>query len=128
MKAVITHVAVYTENLEKMREFYETYFNAESNQLYKNDEGFSSYFLSFGNSVRFELMSHEKLEQREVLEKVNGISHIAFSVGTRKNVLQLTERIARDGYIVYSTPRDTGDGYFESCVSDPDGNRIEITL
>ena len=32
-----------------------------------------------------------------------------------------------DGYPVISGPRVTGDGYYESCILDPEGNRIEIT-
>lgn len=127
MKISITHVAIYTTDLEKMKVFYEKYFDAISNTKYQNSEGFSSYFLSFGNEVRLELMSHEQLICRDVLEKVNGISHIAFSVGSKEKVLKLTKRITDDGYLLFSPPRSTGDGYFESCVSDPDGNRIEIT-
>lgn len=127
MSISIAHIAVYTHDLERMKSFYEKYFNATSNQKYQNSKGFSSYFLSFGNNVRLEIMSHEELEYREVLDKVNGISHIAFSVGSKENVIALTERITTDGYPLLSSPRYTGDGYFESCIADPDGNRIEIT-
>jgi lactoylglutathione lyase len=127
MSISITHIAIYTHDLERMKAFYKKYFNATSNQKYQNSKGFSSYFLSFGNDVRLEIMSHDELEYREVLDKVNGISHIAISVGSKENVIALTERITNDGYPLLSAPRHTGDGYFESCIADPDGNRIEIT-
>ena len=127
MRAYITHIAVYTMDLERMKAFYEKYFNARSNEKYQNDTGFSSYFLSFASGVRLEIMSHSALEYREVIEKVNGISHIAFSVGSKDDVIAITEKIINDGYKLLSPPRETGDGYFESCIADPDGNRIEIT-
>lgn len=127
MKSSITHVAIYTPNLELLKEFYQKYFNAESNEKYQNNSGFSSYFLTFSSGARLEIMSHNTLGQREVTDKENGISHIAFSVGGREEVVTLTERIVHDGYMLLSLPRQTGDGYFESCIADPDGNRIEIT-
>ena len=113
--------------MERLRNFYEKYFGAISNEKYMNDKGFSSYFLTLGSDVRLEIMSHRELEVREVLDKVNGISHIAVSVGSQEEVVALTERIVADGYKLYSPPRKTGDGYFESVIADPDGNRIEIT-
>ena len=54
--------------------------------------------------------------------------HLAFSVGRREKVDQLTERLKSDGYKVLSGPRVTGDGYYESCVAGPEENQIEITV
>lgn len=127
MNISITHIAIYAKDIEAMRDFYVKYFGAKSNEKYVNTKGFSSYFLTFDSGARLEIMAHEELEHREVMDRVNGISHIAFSVGSRENVISLTERIAEDGYKVYSQPRQTGDGYFESCIADLEGNRIEIT-
>lgn len=127
MNVKVTHIGIYTNDLERMKLFYETYFGAVSNEKYENSKGFSSYFLTLGSDVRLELMTHKELEYREVLDKVNGISHIAFSVGSKETVIGLTERLVKDGYRLNSPPRITGDGYFESNVSDPDGNSIEIT-
>ncbi len=127
MNVHITHLAVYATDLEKTRDYYVNYFGGTSNALYKNAKGFSSYFITFGSGARLEIMHHTELEQRPVIDKVNGWSHVAFSVGDRETVLSLTERLVADGYELYSPPRQTGDGYFESCVADPDGNRVEIT-
>ena len=127
MKFSITHAAVYTPDLERSKAFYMKYFNAESNAKYENSKGFSSYFLSFSKGVKLEIMSHTKLEYRQAIDKVTGINHIAFAVGSKEEVIALTERITGDGYALLSPPRTTGDGYFESCIADPDGNRIEIT-
>ena len=123
----IEHIAIYTADLERSKAFYERYFNAGSNEKYQNKSGFSSYFLTFSSGARLEIMSHTELIEREALDKASGISHLAFSVGSRGAVIELTEKIVSEGCKLLSPPRETGDGYFESCVSDPDGNRIEIT-
>ena len=127
MKISIEHIAVYTKDLERLKSFYQKHFNAESNEKYQNKSGFSSYFLAFSSGARLEIMSHTELVEREVLDKESGLSHLAFSVGDRDTVIKLTEKIVNDGYELLSPPRETGDGYFESCVADPDGNRVEIT-
>ena len=56
-----------------------------------------------------------------------GLTYLAIAVGSEQLVDELTKRIEDDGYPVLDGPRRTGDGYYESVVVDPDGNRIEIT-
>ena len=128
MKLSIEHIAIYTSDLERLKAFYMKYFNAKSNMKYQNKSGFSSYFLSFTSGARLEIMSHSELIERDAMDKVSGISHIAFSIGSKESVVALTDRIVSDGYTLLSPSRETGDGYFESCVADPDGNHIEITV
>lgn len=127
MKSWITHVALYVKDMERMRDFYVKYFDGVSNDKYVNNKGFSSYFITFSSGARLEIMDHIELVEREVLDKVNGLSHVAFCVGSKEAVIELTSQLSADGYEVYSPPRLTGDGYFESCVSDPEGNRVEIS-
>jgi lactoylglutathione lyase len=55
-----------------------------------------------------------------------GLTHLALSVGSESHVDELTQRLKNDGYPVLDGPRRTGDGYYESVVLDPDGNRLEI--
>lgn len=128
MNTFIAHVAVYATDLEKTKDYYVKYFNGVANTKYVNSKGFSSYFISFSSGARLEVMAHTNLTVRNVEDKVNGWSHIAFSVGSKENVLKLTHQITSDGYALLSPPRETGDGYFESCVADPDDNRVEITI
>jgi len=128
MKFLIEHIAIYTGDIERLRSFYQKYFNAEANEKYQNQSGFSSYFLNFSSGARIEIMAHTNLINREIADKITGLSHIAFSVGSEENVIKLTDRIINDGFTLLSPPRETGDGYFESCIADPDGNRIEITV
>ena len=56
-----------------------------------------------------------------------GLIHIAFSVGSKEKVDELTQRLQNDGYEVLSGPRTTGDGYYESCIVGIEGNQIELT-
>lgn len=126
----IEHVAVWTKDIERLKEFYETYFQARSGEIYVNqDNEFESYFLEFASGARLELMSKPQIpETKNDNEKqFTGIIHIAFSTGSEDQVDLLTHRLRQDGYVVVDGPRRTGDGYYESAIFDPDGNRIEIT-
>lgn len=123
----IHHVALYTEDLERLKSFYEKYFGAVSNNLYHNPKtGLKTYFLSFEDSSKLEIMSRPevKLEKNALIH--NGYIHIAFNVGSKEKVEELTEILRNDGYTIISNPRTTGDGYYESCILDPDGNQVEI--
>ena len=128
MSAALAHVAVYASDLEKAKNFYVNFFGGKCGALYRNSRGFSSYFISFGNDARLEVMHSQTIGRRERQEPEIGWNHIAFSVGAVDTVLSLTRKIVDAGYPLFSAPRKTGDGYFESCVGDPDGNRVEITV
>lgn len=126
----ITHIALCVKELERERDFFVKYFAAVSNEKYHNPKtGFSSYFLSFEDGAWLELMNYfDTADIREKSAHTMGYAHIAFSVGSRGNVLSLTERLRADGCRIVSEPRITGDGYFESVIADPEGNLIEITV
>lgn len=125
----IEHIALWVSDLERAREFFEKYFGAKSNDLYHNSKtGFKSYFLTFEDGSRLELMQRPDITEKSSHGAAcTGYAHIAFAAGGKENVNSLTERLRRDGYSVTSEPRFTGDGYYESCVSDIEGNLIEIT-
>ncbi len=125
----IEHIAIWTKDLEKMRGFYLEFFDLRSTEKYHNPgKAFSSYFLAFDNGARIELMHKpdigELIEKRDVKP---GLTHFAISVGSKEKVDLLTERIRQSGYKIIGEPRTTGDGYYESVISDPEGNLIEIT-
>ena len=114
--------------MELLREFYEKYFGFASGDKYENPKkNFSSYFLSLGDGARIELMSGGPAKSAGACESSAGLAHFAISAGGRENVDAVTERLRRDGYRILGEPRTTGDGYYESAVSDPEGNRVEIT-
>jgi lactoylglutathione lyase len=125
----IEHIAMYVNDIEKAREFFVTYFDAKSNDGYHNTStGFRSYFLSFSDGARLEIMNKPDMSDDEKNIARTGYIHVAFSVGSKENVDNLTLRLKNDGYSVISGPRTTGDGYYESCVVDFEGNQIEITV
>ena len=125
----IEHVAMYVNDLEGARKFFETYFNAESNDLYHNKTtDFKSYFLTFDQGSRLEIMTKPGMQAEEKTLARTGLIHIAFQTGSKEKVDELTNRLKEDGYEVVSGPRTTGDGYYESCVVALEGNQIEITV
>ena len=124
----IEHAAIYVNDIEAEKEFFTRYFGASAGEMYHNkNTGFRSYFLSFDGGARLELMTAPGLQNMDRPPLRTGFAHLAFSVGSRNEVDALTERLRADGCAVVSGPRVTGDGYYESCVLDAEGNRIEIT-
>ncbi|WP_072524534.1 VOC family protein [Clostridium sp. Marseille-P3244] len=125
----IEHIAMYVNDLEAAKEFFVKYFEASSNDGYHNKTTeFRSYFLTFSDGSRLEIMSRPQMDDSIKTPARTGYIHIAFSVGSKDNVDALTARLQEDGYETISGPRTTGDGYYESCVAGIEGNLIEITV
>lgn len=125
----IEHIALYVKDLERSKAFFETYFHAECGDGYYNpNTGFRSYFLTFTDGARLEIMNRQDAKDASKELVQTGYIHMAFSVGSRESVDTLTNRLKEDGYSVVSGPRTTGDGYYESCILDLEGNQIEITV
>lgn len=125
----IEHIAMYVNDLEKARDFFVKYFAAVSNEGYHNpNTDFRSYFLSFDDGARLELMNKPNMDDAEKTLARTGFVHIAFRVGSKETVDKLTAEMKSDGYEVISGPRTTGDGYYESCIVGVEGNQIEITV
>lgn len=124
----IDHVAMYVNDLEKAKDFFVRYFGAQSNEGYHNKTtDFRSYFLSFDGGARLEIMKKPGMEDAGKALTRTGYIHVAFSLGSKEAVDELTQRMQLDGYHVLSGPRTTGDGYYESCIVAIEGNQIEIT-
>ena len=100
-KMKIEHLAIWAGDLELLRRFYMKYF---------------------------ELMHTPDIENRTEKGDRRGLAHFAISVGGKEIVDSLTEKLREDGYPILGNPRHSGDGYYESIVSDPEGNCIEITI
>ena len=125
----IEHIALYVNDLEKARNFFVTYFGGVSNDGYHNSKtDFRSYFLTFDDGSRLELMTRPDLTDSGDFLNRFGYAHIAFSVGSPEAVDSLTARLKAEGYPVISGPRTTGDGYYESCILGFEGNLVEITV
>lgn len=125
----IEHIALYVNDLNEARSFFMKYLNAKSNEGYHNSKtNFRSYFLSFDDGARLELMNKPEMPDFPKEPARTGYAHIAFSIGSRERVDALTKELKADGYEVISGPRTTGDGYYESCIVAIEGNQIELTV
>ena len=138
----IEHIAIWVRDIDKVCEFYRKYFGGVVQPLYHNPtKQFTSRFITFDDGARLEVMhrpdicieqnvgidkivSHETLSDTQHL----GFTHLSFSVGSKEEVDRLTQQMSSEGIPVVGQPRTTGDGYYESVVLDPEGNRIEITV
>ena len=125
----IEHIALYANDLEGARKFFMKYLGAQSNDGYHNPRtNFRSYFLSFDDGARLEIMNKPEMTDLPKDLVRTGYAHIAFSVGSKEKVDALTAQLKSDGYEIVSGPRTTGDGYYESCIVAIEGNQIEITV
>jgi lactoylglutathione lyase len=127
----LEHVAIWTEHLEELKDFYVKYFDCVPKEKYTNEKKqFQSYFLSFQSGARLELMQMVGVPANtndRVVAQHQGIIHLAFGVDTMDRVDEKAKQLANAGYRILSEPRKTGDGYYEFETLDPDNNRLEVT-
>jgi lactoylglutathione lyase len=127
----LEHVAIWTNDLERLKSFYQKYFGGRPNDKYTNKQkGFQSYFLTFESGARLELMSMASIPENKndtIKAQHQGIIHLAFGVETMEEVDQKAKELQKDGYPILNGPRKTGDGYYEFETLDPDHNRLEVT-
>lgn len=125
----IEHIAMYVNDLEGAKTFFTDYLGAVCNIGYHNPKtDFRSYFLTFEDGARLEIMTKPDLTNSGDFPNRFGYAHIAFSLGCKEAVDTLTKRLKADGYPILSGPRTTGDGYYESCILGFEGNQIELTV
>ncbi len=127
----LDHFALWTTDLERLKAFYATYFGATTGEKYVNARrSFASYFLSFADGARLEIMAQHDVARRPAAQGAPqaGYAHLAIALGSVERVDALTETLRTAGFVIAGAPRWTGDGYYESVVLDPDGNLIELTV
>lgn len=111
----IEHVALYVCDLERARDFFIRYFDGKTDDGYHNmHTGFRSYFIRFDGGARLEIMTKPDMDEQDKTHCRTGYVHLAFSVGSKGKVDTITERLR--------------DEYYESCITDLEGNQIEITV
>jgi lactoylglutathione lyase len=131
---MLEHVAIWAKDLEVLKDFYCSFLNGHANEKYESASefhaNFESYFVSFGDGSRLELM-----HMPTIPEGINangheaiGLTHIAFSMNTKEEVDAMAKKAHNWGCSIILEPHQTGDGYYEACVLDPEGNRVEITV
>jgi lactoylglutathione lyase len=127
----LEHVAIWTDKLEELKDFYVKYFEGMPNDKYANEKNkFHSYFLTFKSGARLEIMMKPNIPDNindTVITQHKGIIHLAFGMDTKQEVEDKAKQLQRDGFKILSGPRKTGDGYYEFETLDPDNNRLEVT-
>ena len=142
----IEHVAIWAKDIDKVCDFYHKYFDGEVQPLYHNPaKQFTSRFVTFESGARLEVMFwktntwspwHLHASSLCVGTVTSpmfhvehcGLTHLSFSVASKEEVDRLTQKMSDDGIQIVGQPRTTGDGYYESVVLDPEGNRVEVTV
>lgn len=126
---IIEHAAIYVKDIDQAIRFFEDYLGGSAGPLYHNPRtGFRSRFVKFEDGAILEIMNRDNLKEADRSGYQTGFAHLCFSVGSKDKVDEMTERWRKDGYQVLSGPRTTGDGYYETCILDREGNQIEITV
>ena len=91
---MIEHIALYVNDLEAARTFFMKYLGAASNDGYHNPKtDFRSYFLTFDDGARLELMHKPEMPDQPKELSRTGYAHIAFRVGSREKVDALTAEL-----------------------------------
>ena len=128
---ILEHVAIWTDNIEELKDYYVKYFGGAAGAKYINKgKQFESYFLTFGSGARLEIMKRSDIPDNlndTVIRQHKGIIHLAFGVNTIAEVEEKAKQLEKDGFPILSGPRKTGDGYYEFGTVDPDKNRVEVT-
>lgn len=130
-KMKINHIAIWCIDLEEMKKFYVDLFKAKCNERYEDESvGFASYFLTLSDGFRIELMTMDSvvIPETDKYAQFIGWAHLAVSLGSEKRVDELTEKLVSEGHELLDGPYYTGDGYYESVILDPEGNRLELTV
>lgn len=126
----LEHIAIWTDNIELLRNYYISFFDGQSNEMYINPKTlFQSYFISFESGARLEIMSMPNIPDNTndtISRQHKGIIHIAFSVDTKQEVDAKAALLLANGFEILNGPRVTGDGYYEFVTLDPDKNRLEV--
>jgi lactoylglutathione lyase len=128
---MIDHVAIWTTQLERLKDYYIKYFHCCANEKYlNNDKHFESYFVSFDSGARLELMQMPGIPENlndPVVKQYLGIIHLSFGMESMDLVNDKFIELKKDGFRILREPRKTGDGYWEFETLDPDNNRIEVS-
>ena len=82
----IEHIAMYVNDLEAAKDFFVTFLCGVSGSEYHNEKtGFRSYFISFGDGARLEIMNKPDLNDDHKSPDRTGYAHIALHMSKRVN-------------------------------------------
>lgn len=130
----IEHIAITTADIDRLRQFYSTYFGMEAETEITGSTGARIIFMhSPDGGARIELMQRPQGDTRAAGQTINhpaaepsGYAHLAFSVGSEDAVNALIQRLQASGVTILRQPLRTPSGTLLATIADPDGNPLEI--
>lgn len=126
----IEHIAIWANDLEKLKHYYHTYFGGIANSKYENPTtNFSSYFISFDTGCRLEIMKRPDIPANQndtITAQYLGLIHFSIEVDSKAEVDKKAIELRNAGFHILRGPRTSGDGYYEFETLDPENNRIEV--
>lgn len=126
---MIAHIGLWTNDIEKTKEFYIKWFggSCNGNKYINEKKKFESYMISFPSGPQLEIMKRADVTEKVPNEHI-GLAHFAFAAHSKEEVDQKVEELKKAGIKIIDGPRTTGDGCYEAAILDPDENRIEIAF
>ena len=127
----IDHIAIWTDKLEELKDFYVKYFGGTAGSKYKNEKTqFESYFLTFGQGARIELMHKPfipgNINDEEVWQHI-GIIHIAFHAGSAVEVENKAKQLEKDGYKTSDSALNRGEYFHQKVLCPGQGSELDNT-
>jgi lactoylglutathione lyase len=127
--AQIEHIALATNDLECLSDFYQQ-LGAMASPLFTNPEtGVRSCVLDFCG-VRLELVERSgSWEDAAGGGLSSRLVHLGFALGSADAVDELSGVFAAAGHRVLEPPHRIGEqGHYECVVLDPEGNRLKLMV
>jgi lactoylglutathione lyase len=127
--AQIEHIALATNDLERLRDFYLQFGAVAAPPSTNAHSGLRSCVLDFCG-VRLELLERPGNGEGVAGDgRSPGLLHLGFALGSADAVDELSGVIAAAGHRVLERPHRSGElSRYVSVVLDPDGNRVKLTV
>jgi catechol 2,3-dioxygenase-like lactoylglutathione lyase family enzyme len=120
---MLHHVSIRTSNLEKLFNFYTTYFCEEIKHKFISSNGECyGYMLKFINGGIVELMSTENSKSTNSQQILYGFHHMCLAINDLENFLIKFP----ETYVLEPIKIGRTDFVKQIMLCDPDGNKIEL--
>ena len=101
----IVNAGIYVKDLEKVKDFFVSYFDAGVSRTINNEEsGFHSYILSLDEGAQIELMNKPGLVDEPKDPNRTGLAHICILTDTREKLDEVIKGFKKDGYTIQYEP------------------------
>lgn len=108
----IVNVGIYVKDLEKVKAFFEHYFDARVEAVLNDEESsYFSYILSLGEGALIELMNKPAIVDEAKDPNRTGLAHININVGSRERFDEIVKEFKQENFVIqYETYSPEGAG------------------